>query len=188
MTDNFIDKTFTVFADLILKIIPLPIRDKRAFAYYRTGLNYQSQGRYSESLKNYYRSLNLDEDPIDRSFTLYNIGLIYINLGLYKKALAYYEAALELNNYLPQALNGIAIIYHDTACKLLKVNRLDEASSSFYNAKKYWTEAIYLSPDTYLEVENWLQQVDSPKFLEKKNRSLFGCIILIDRKLINFSD
>ena len=52
MKDNFIDKTFTVFADLILKIIPLPIRDKRAFAYYRTGLNYQSQGRYSESLKN----------------------------------------------------------------------------------------------------------------------------------------
>lgn len=164
MADNFIDKTFTVIADIILKLVPLPITDKRAFAYYRAGLNYQSQGRYSEALKNYYRSLNLDEDPIDRSYTLYNIGLIYTNLGLYNKALAYYEAALELNNYLPQALNGIALIYHDTACKHLKAKAVDEAYSSFFNAKKYWTKAVSLSPDTYLEAENWLKQLNTYQY------------------------
>jgi len=35
--DNFIDKTFTIIADLLLNIIPTSHREKEAFAYYRDG-------------------------------------------------------------------------------------------------------------------------------------------------------
>lgn len=36
--DNFIDKTFTIVADLLLKIIPTTQREKEAFTYYRDGV------------------------------------------------------------------------------------------------------------------------------------------------------
>lgn len=35
--DNFIDKTFTVVADILLKILPTSNREKEAFSYYRDG-------------------------------------------------------------------------------------------------------------------------------------------------------
>lgn len=35
--DNFIDKTFTIIADLLLNILPTSQREKQAFAYYRDG-------------------------------------------------------------------------------------------------------------------------------------------------------
>jgi hypothetical protein len=35
--DNFIDKTFTIIADLLLTILPTTQREKEAFAYYRDG-------------------------------------------------------------------------------------------------------------------------------------------------------
>lgn len=36
--ENFIDKTFTILADIILKIIPTVLTEKQAFAYYRDGV------------------------------------------------------------------------------------------------------------------------------------------------------
>jgi hypothetical protein len=35
--DNFIDKTFTIIADLLLQVLPTTQREKEAFAYYRDG-------------------------------------------------------------------------------------------------------------------------------------------------------
>ena len=35
--DNFIDKTFTIVADILLRIIPTTQREKEAFSYYRDG-------------------------------------------------------------------------------------------------------------------------------------------------------
>ena len=36
--DNFIDKTFTIVADILLRIIPTSQREKEAFTYYRDGV------------------------------------------------------------------------------------------------------------------------------------------------------
>jgi len=102
--DNFIDKTFTVMADIILKIFPASKEEKQAFFYYKDGMSAQSDGEYAEALENYYEALQIEEDPYDRSFILYNIGLIYSSNGEYVKALEYYHQALELNSNLPQAL------------------------------------------------------------------------------------
>ena len=74
---NFIDKTFTVIADILLKILPASKQEKQAFSYYRAGMSAQGKGRYAEALRNYYEALQVEEDPYDRSYTLYNIGLIY---------------------------------------------------------------------------------------------------------------
>ena len=110
--DNFIDKTFTVLADILLKVLPATKDEKQAFSYYRYGMSAQSSGDYAEALENYYEALKLEEDPYDRSYILYNIGLIYSNNGEYAKALDYYQQALDLNSRLPQALNNMAVIYH----------------------------------------------------------------------------
>ena len=86
--DNFIDKTFTVIADIILKVLPASKQEKQAFFYYRDGMSAQSEGEYAEALENYYEALQLEEDPYDRSYILYNILflLYYLKISfLYKR-------------------------------------------------------------------------------------------------------
>ena len=36
--DNFIDKTFTIVADILLQLIPTTLREREAFTYYRDGV------------------------------------------------------------------------------------------------------------------------------------------------------
>nr|YP_009314736.1 Photosystem I assembly protein Ycf3 [Neoizziella asiatica]SCW23191.1 Photosystem I assembly protein Ycf3 [Neoizziella asiatica] len=155
--DNFIDKTFTVLADIVLKVLPTSKEEKEAFAYYRDGMSAQSEGEYAEALENYYEALNLEEDPYDRSYILYNIGLIYASNGEHVKALEYYHKALELNARLTQALNNIAVIYHYQGIKASNTNNPSIAKSMFDKAAIYWQQAIYLAPNNYIEAQNWLK-------------------------------
>ena len=155
--DNFIDKTFTVIADIILKILPTSKEEKTAFCYYRDGMSAQSEGEYAEALEYYYEALIIEEDPYDRSYILYNIGLIYSNNGEHTKALEYYHQALELNSKLPQALNNIAVIYHYQGLKAAEDKRLNISKSMFDKAEQYWKQAIYLAPNNYIEAQNWLK-------------------------------
>ncbi|CAL8412659.1 unnamed protein product [Sargassum natans] len=155
--DNFIDKTFTIIADIILKIFPASKEEKEAFFYYKDGMSAQSEGEYAEALENYYEALQLEEDPYDRSFILYNIGLIYSSNGEYLKALEYYHKALELNQNLPQALNNIAVIYHYQGVKASEKQNIDVAKLLFNKAAEYWKQAINLAPNNYIEAQNWLR-------------------------------
>nr|YP_009314325.1 Photosystem I assembly protein Ycf3 [Liagora harveyana]SCW22579.1 Photosystem I assembly protein Ycf3 [Liagora harveyana] len=155
--DNFIDKTFTVLADIVLKVLPTSKEEKEAFSYYRDGMSAQSEGEYAEALENYYEALNLEEDPYDRSYILYNIGLIYGSNGEHIKALEYYHKALELNSRLTQALNNIAVIYHYQGTKASNNNNLSIAKSMFDKAATYWQQAIHLAPNNYIEAQNWLK-------------------------------
>lgn len=167
--NNFIDKTFTVVADILLKVLPTDKQEKKAFSYYRTGMSAQSEGQYAEALENYYEALQIQEDPNDRSYTLYNIGLIYGNNGNYSQALEYYHQALQLNSELPQALNNIAIIFHSQGLQALEMTNnndlenfdnldyLELAKEFFDKAEEYWNQAIKLSPDSYPTVQNWLK-------------------------------
>ena len=155
--DNFIDKTFTIVADLLLKVFPASKQEKQAFAYYRDGMSAQSEGAYAEALENYYEALQLEEDPFDRSYILYNIGLIYGSTGKYSKALEYYSQALELNANLPQAINNIAVIYHYQGVKASEANNLEVATMLFDKAGYYWRLAIRLAPNNYIEAQNWLK-------------------------------
>lgn len=167
--NNFIDKTFTVVADILLKVLPTDKQEKKAFSYYRTGMSAQSEGQYAEALENYYEALQIQEDPNDRSYTLYNIGLIYGNNGNYSQALEYYHQALQLNSELPQALNNIAIIFHSQGLQALEMTNnndlenfdnldyLELAKEFFDKAEEYWNQAIKLSPDSYPTAQNWLK-------------------------------
>lgn len=155
--DNFIDKTFTIVADIILKVFPASREEKEAFFYYKDGMSAQSEGEYAEALENYYEALQLEEDPYDRSFILYNIGLIYSSNGEYLKALEYYHKALELNQNLPQALNNIAVIYHYQGLKASEKQNIDVAKLLFNKAAEYWKQAINLAPNNYIEAQNWLR-------------------------------
>jgi tetratricopeptide (TPR) repeat protein len=162
--DNFIDKTFTVIADILLKVFPASKDEKQAFFYYRDGMSAQSEGEYAEALENYYEALQIEEDPHDRSFILYNIGLIYSSNGEYIKALEYYHQALELNLNLPQAYNNIAVIYHYQAIKANEKQNLEVGKELFDKAAEYWKQAIILAPTNYIEAQNWLKNTGRATF------------------------
>lgn len=161
--DNFIDKSFTVMADLILKLLPAKPKAKQAFAYYRDGMSAQADGEYAEALENYYEALKLEEDPNDRSYILYNIGLIHASNGEHDQAIEYYLQALELNQRLPQALNNIAVIYHFQGERLKETGDNDAAEVLLDKAAEYWKRAIRLAPNNYIEAQNWLKTTGRSK-------------------------
>jgi tetratricopeptide (TPR) repeat protein len=165
--DNFVDKTFTVLADILLKILPASKEEKEAFFYYRDGMSAQTEGEYAEALENYYEALQIEEDSKDRSFILYNIGLIYSSNGEFIKALEYYHQALELNSNLPQVYNNIAVIYHYQALKANEKENYDIAEQLFEKSAEYWKQAITLAPTNYSEAQNWLNTTGRYKFIKK---------------------
>ncbi|BAY61874.1 photosystem I assembly protein Ycf3 [Calothrix brevissima NIES-22] len=155
--DNFIDKSFTVMADIILKILPTNRKAKEAFVYYRDGMSAQAEGEYAEALEYYEEALTLEEDPNDRGYILYNMGLIYASNGDHGKALELYHQAIELNPRLPQALNNIAVIYHYKGEKLKEAGDNDGGEAMFDQAADYWVRAIRMAPNNYIEAQNWLK-------------------------------
>nr|ARQ82158.1 photosystem I assembly protein Ycf3 [Avrainvillea mazei] len=155
--DNFIDKTFTVVADILLKLLPTSKNEKQAFSYYRDGMSAQSEGQYAEALQNYYEAMRLEPDPYDRSYILYNIGLIHASNGEHGRSLEYYYQALEKNPSLPQALNNIAVIYHYRGTQAIEQNKPEIAKILFDKAGDYWKEAIRIAPTNYIEAQNWLK-------------------------------
>jgi tetratricopeptide (TPR) repeat protein len=155
--DNFIDKSFTVMADLILKVLPASKKEKEAFAYYRDGMSAQADGEYAEALDNYQEALKLEEDSYDRSYILYNMGLIHASNGEHERALEYYLQALELNPRLPQALNNIAVIYHYQGERAAEAGKAEEAESFYKQAAEFWKRAIRIAPNNYIEAQNWLK-------------------------------
>jgi tetratricopeptide (TPR) repeat protein len=161
--DNFIDKTFTVMADLILKILPANQNAKAAFAYYRDGMSAQADGEYAEALANYEEALKLEEDPYDRSYILYNVGLIHASNGEHERAMEYYRQALDLNPRMPQALNNIAVIYHYLGEQKKEAGESEEAEGLFDQAADYWMQAIRMAPNNYIEAQNWLKTTGRSK-------------------------
>lgn len=155
--DNFIDKSFTVMADIILKMLPTSKKAKEAFAYYRDGMSAQSDGEYKEALDNYQEALTLEEDPNDRSFILYNMGLIYASNGEHEIALKYYHEAIDLNPRMPQALNNVAVIYHYQGDQAKQAGEEENAEALFDKAAEYWKQAIRIAPNNYIEAQNWLK-------------------------------
>ncbi len=155
--DNFIDKTFTVIADILLQVLPTTKREKEAFTYYRDGMSAQAEGEYAEALQNYYEALRLEVDSYDRSYILYNIGLVHTSNGEHTKALNFYYQALEQNPSLPQALNNVAVIMHYRGEQAIEAGDSATAEILFGKAADYWREAIRLAPDNYLEAANWLK-------------------------------
>jgi tetratricopeptide (TPR) repeat protein len=155
--DNFIDKSFTVMADLILKLMPAQKKAKEAFVYYRDGMSAQAEGEYAEALDYYNEALSLEEDPYDRSYILYNMGLIYASNGEHEKALELYHEALEFNPRLPQALNNIAVIYHFQGEQAKEAGKSEAAEALYDKAAEYWKRAIRLAPNNYIEAQNWLK-------------------------------
>ena len=155
--DNFIDKSFTVMADMILKMLPAKQQAKEAFAYYRDGMSAQADGEYAEAMDNYKEALTLEEDPYDKSYILYNMGLIHASNGEHDIALDLYKDALELNPRLIQALNNTAVIYHYRG-EQAEASGDKSAANNFYDdAARYWLEAVRMAPNNYIEAQNWLK-------------------------------
>uniref|UniRef100_A0A251UVK9 Putative photosystem I assembly protein Ycf3 n=1 Tax=Helianthus annuus TaxID=4232 RepID=A0A251UVK9_HELAN len=161
---NFIDKTFSIVANILLRIIPT-LQEKRGIYYYRDA---QSEGNYAEALQNYYEAMRLEIDPYDRSYILYNIGLIHTSNGEHTKALEYYfERSNETHSY-----HKLLIIWPKLSSTVLRegINHLfrpgrtghspgdsEIAEAWFDQAAEYWKQAIALTPGNYIEAHNWLK-------------------------------
>jgi tetratricopeptide (TPR) repeat protein len=155
--DNFIDKSFTVMADIILKVLPTNRKSKEAFVYYRDGMSAQADGEYAEALENYKEALKLEDDLNDRSYILYNMGLIYASNGEHERALETYEQAIALNPRMPQALNNTAVIYHYLGEKEKEAGNPEAAEALLDKAADFWKRAIRMAPNNYIEAQNWLK-------------------------------
>ncbi|MBD0267335.1 photosystem I assembly protein Ycf3 [Pseudanabaena sp. FACHB-2040] len=155
--DNFIDKSFTVMADMILKLLPAKQREKEAFAYYRDGMSAQADGEYAEAMENYREALTLEDDPYDKSYILYNMGLIHASNGEHDKAMEYYREALDLNPRMCQALNNMAVIHHYKGEQAEASGDADAAENLYNEAARYWMEAINIAPNNYIEAQNWMK-------------------------------
>jgi tetratricopeptide (TPR) repeat protein len=118
--DNFIDKTFTVVADILIKVLPTSNRENKLLLIIAMVCRL-AEGEYAEALQNYYQALRLEIDPYDRSYILYNIGLIHTSNGKHGRALEYYYQALN-ETRLPQALNNIAVTITTVLNKRQKIS------------------------------------------------------------------
>ena len=102
-------------------------------------------------------ALRLEEDPNDRAFILYNMALVYASNGEHNRALEQYEQALALNAKMPQVLNNMAVIHHHLGSIAQEKGEGDEADRRFDLAADYWSKAIRLAPNNYIEAQNWLK-------------------------------
>ena len=154
---NFIDKSFTVMADLIVKLLPINARSKEAYVYYRDGLSAQNDGDYAEALENYEESLKLEDNPIDRGETLKNMAIIFMSNGEEDRAIETYQKALEENPKQPSCLKNMGLIFEKRGRIAEEAGLRDEADSWFDRAAEAWTQAVRLNPGGYLDIENWLK-------------------------------
>ena len=155
--DNPIDKAFTVMAEMIVKMMPIDSREKKAYIYYRDGLSAQNDGDYSEALENYEESLRLEENAVDRSETLKNMAIIYMSNGEEDRALDTYQLSLEANPKQPSCLKNMGLIYEKRGRVAQQAGKQDECDIWLDRAAEVWSKAVRLYPGGYLEIENWLK-------------------------------
>ncbi|KAL5551012.1 hypothetical protein UlMin_001188 [Ulmus minor] len=128
MNINFIDKTFSIVANVLLRIILTTSREKESFVYYRHMV-----------------------------YIFYNIGLIHTGNREHTKALEYYFRALERNIFLPQAFNNMVMICHYMGEHAIRQEDFEIMEAWFNQAIEYWKQAIMLTPGNYIETHNWLK-------------------------------
>ena len=155
--DNFIDKSFTVMADLIVKLLPIDAKAKEAYVYYRDGLSAQNDGDYAEALDNYEEALRLEENANDRGEILKNMAIIFMSTGEEEKALDYYRQSLDANPNSPSCLKNMGLTFEKWGRMAAERGDQDEADRWFDEAAEHWNRAVRLYPGGYLEIENWLK-------------------------------
>jgi len=116
-----------------------------------------SHGEYAEALENYEEALKLEDDPNDKAFILYNMALVFTSNGDHEKAMELYNEALDLNSHMPQVFNNMAVIHHHLGSIAEEQGDQDEADRRFDLAADFWTKAIRLAPNNYIEAQNWLK-------------------------------
>ncbi len=144
-------------AELIVKVIPVDEKEKKAYLYYREGLNAQDSGDYSEALQCYEESLTLEMNSVDRGETLKNMAIIYMSNGEEDRALETYEKALKENPKQPSCLKNMGLIYEKRGRLAEEEGDRDEADLWLDRATEVWTKAVRLYPGGYLDIENWLK-------------------------------
>lgn len=144
-------------AELIVKVMPIDEKEKKAYLYYREGLSAQDRGDYSEALEFYEESLSLESNAVDRSETLKNMAIIYMSNGDEDRALETYSKSLDENPKQPSCLKNMGLIYEKRGRLAYQAGKQDEGDIWLDRAAEVWTKAVRLYPGGYLDIENWLK-------------------------------
>ncbi len=144
-------------AELIVKVMPIDDKEKKAYLYYREGLSAQDRGDYSDALECYEESLKLEMNAVDRSETLKNMAIIYMSNGNEDLALETYMKSLEENPKQPSCLKNMGLIYEKRGRMAQRNGNQDEGDIWFDQAAEVWSKAVRLYPGGYLDIENWLK-------------------------------
>jgi len=150
-------------AEMIVKVMPVGEKEKKAYLYYRQGLSAQDCGDYSEALECYEESLKLEMNAMDRSETLKNMAIIYMSNGDEDLALETYRKALDENQKQPSCLKNMGLIYEKRGRVAQQAGLIDESDRWFDQAAEVWTKAVRLYPGGYLDIENWLKTTGRSK-------------------------
>ena len=121
MTVAQYDKAQQVFEMILARTIDEKERGK---VYHYLGWVKMDQGRYTEAITYYNKSLEISQKTLPANHpslatSYHSIGLVYKNMGEYSKALSYYEKALEIRQKtlppnhpdLPTSYNTIGSVY-----------------------------------------------------------------------------
>jgi Tfp pilus assembly protein PilF len=121
---------------------------ERGEIYYFLGWIKKDQGKYTEAITYYERSLKIRQKSLPANHpnlanSYNNIGLVYHNMGEYLKALSYYEKALEIKQktlpanhpLLATSYNNIGGVYDD-------MGEYSKALSYYGKALEIWQKTF----------------------------------------------
>ena len=129
-------------------------RNGEANAYGNAGIGYRAKGDYMNALKNYFKSLKINEslnNKIEIARRLGNIGIVYGSQGDYSKALDYFLKALKLfeelgdKNRIATAFTSIGHVYKEQAASCESQAMRD---SLFTKALDYLLRGLKIAEET----------------------------------------
>nr|WEG89818.1 hypothetical chloroplast RF34 [Sinobambusa tootsik f. albostriata] len=145
---NFIDKTSSIVANILLRIIPTTSGEKRAFTYYRDGaIEKPLAGRLARDFLEKYQPLSVHN----------KMGLIlFLFYRLFRLVLCT-EGRSRMRRKLSSTVLGEGTAYSDRGEQAILQGDSEIAEAWFDQAAEYWKQAIALTPGNYIEAQNWLK-------------------------------
>nr|YP_009691190.1 Ycf3 [Davallia solida var. fejeensis]QEG57970.1 Ycf3 [Davallia solida var. fejeensis] len=155
--DNFIDKTFTILADILLQILPTTKREREASTYYRDGCRPNLKGNmqklYEVITKPCVQRLTL---MIEATYFTTQASLIQVMENMQELWNITFKHRSEI-----LLRHKLLIIWLRSVTtrgeQAINQGNLEISEAWFDQAAEYWKQAIAPSPGNYIEAQNRLK-------------------------------
>nr|YP_009690746.1 Ycf3 [Nephrolepis biserrata]QEG57526.1 Ycf3 [Nephrolepis biserrata] len=156
--DNFIDKTFTILADILLQILPTTKREREASTYYRDGcrpnLKENMQKLYEAITKRCVQRLTLTTEV---TYFIIQVSFIQVMGNMQELWNTIFKHWSEIPFFHKLLIIWLRSVTTDRGEQAINQGNLEISEAWFDQAAEYWKQAIALSPGNYIEAQNWLK-------------------------------